>query len=1199
MELKVLLLATLMCQLVATQSNEANTTLASEPDRASVVPLSVSTTESATTVGVDVNQKDDDQKESAASQDGTTVESSTTIASSVSSMADSLVTAEKKDTIISPFLPTTVRSETDTDRPATTAESSSEEPVSQVSNPSTVATPLLATPEAKGRAINFTAMDAVVSDAGRETTPSASPDDSSINPINYVTAATGGVAPAVTQKPIIDLSDVSMDEEDEVKHSAPITSVCMNEGKSFKLHDVNDRGCDERCICRENGKWDCSPRCSGIFYKRGKILEDPLCHEKPAVDECCAVMVCSESMASDEDMELKTEDSKNSTNHDADLPGLRCVYNGTTYPMGATVEEGCEKICKCLAMGEMSCEPRCMKMNETHSDQCVKVKDPSDLCCEIELCDVTLGDGEPQIGEKREERPCEYKGQQYKMGEQFHDGCTALCICTEAGVHCAKLECPSHFGLDVINPHCLRWEPDPATFRAIAPKCCPERMRCVDNGTCEFQGEMFDNWAEIPTNLTGCDQHCYCERGTVECRPACPPVPALPPDHLPCHPRTARLMLMPEDDCCKEWACPTDPSNGIGHDLIAGPTPPPHKDTGSGERDNKSQPFYPTSDGKVPKGVVQEKPGKKYQKDENKTEKVQSHDPFAHLFGDHNKFDYVNFDDDIRQNQPGPGYYNPSTSKHPGPPPQYPHNSQQHPAPPQVVEKQLPPELFNVLGQSGHNYGQHLTLEQILQHIQSADSNSGPLLHGQNVNVPYPYGGDSPDHRLPPHRPVVVPPPGVPGGFPNIQPNLQVLALDAIDPRTVRIIFIVPEVFVGLHGRVELRYTNGRSNDTTTWTSQVFAPPEDLIATSQMEFELPGLEPNSEYRIKITLILRDLNAQPSSQIYSVRMPPERTITPPSNIDYHQPHVPDILKKASDPELRAVDKNSTWMKLEWNKLGEDEIEYVDGIQLRYKEQSGMLYDATPLIHRTLTSYVIENLKPDTSYEVGLFLIPFPGHGAELLAGEMVKLSTNTKIDLFSFEVVVNVTKVKATSVEVSWNGVPYPEDKYVNIYRAIYQSDAGKEDSSVFKVAKRDSSQGTLIMDLKPGTRYRLWLEMYLTNGNIKKSNVVNFLTKPGGPATPGKTGKLLTSGESSEPTGDYYGPLVVVAVVAALAVMSTLILLLILTRRRAHQTASITPPRKNDVSYDNPSYKVEIQQETMRSLELKDRVKTVKTRLNK
>ncbi|XP_016985746.1 putative epidermal cell surface receptor isoform X3 [Drosophila rhopaloa] len=874
---------------------------------------------------------------------------------------------------------------------------------------------------------------------------------------------------ASTHEQIMDLSDVSMDGDqnessnsNNTSTSTPSTTTtaqpetempkiveitasgdtmqreCLADNKSYKHGEVMERECDERCTCNR-GDWMCEPRCKGLSYPRGsqRSMANPNCREKTVEeDECCRVMECSEpllepTVVAAEGAGPSTEGTGEAgvtlpTTDDEATPKPRsdCHHMGGVYKFRERLEIGCEQICHCAEGGVMDCRPRCPERNHTRLDKCVFVKDPKDVCCQLELCDVTLDDHEQQptpLQSNTNEDPedqnpfafqeqgrdagsvkptCTFKGAKYEVGQQFRDGCDQLCICNEQGIHCAKLECPSNFGLDVQDPHCIRWEPVPADFKPSPPNCCPESMRCVDNGTCSYQGVQIENWSPVPANLTGCDQNCYCENGRVECRAACSPVPALPPADLPCHPALARLLPIPDDECCKQWTCA-----------------------------------------------------------------------------------------------------------------------------PQVPK----------IGAAGQEEEQDAT----------------------STHSSIPANGAS-----------------------NLQPDIEVHTLEAIDPRSIRIVFTVPQVYVNLHGRVELRYSNGPSNDTSTWEQQIFAPPEDLIATSQMEFDLPSLEPNSLYKVKITLILRDLNSQPTSSVYTVKTPPERTITPPPPFTDYRPDFQDIFKNVEDPELTVSETNSSWLQLTWKKLGDDQMEYVDGVQLRYKELTGMIYSSSPLIHRTLTSYTIQNLQPDTGYEIGLYYIPLAGHGAEMRAGHMIKVRTAQKVDVYSFDVTVNVTKVKTQSVEISWNGVPYPEDKFVHIYRAIYQSDAGKEDSSVFKVAKRDSTTGTLIMDLKPGTKYRLWLEMYLTNGNTKKSNVVNFITKPGGPATPGKTGKLLTAG-TDQPVGDYYGPLVVVSVIAALAIMSTLALLLIITRRRVHQTASITPPRKSDAAYDNPSYKVEIQQETM------------------
>ncbi|KAM8706713.1 hypothetical protein ACLKA7_010903 [Drosophila subpalustris] len=1147
-----------------------------------------------------------------------------------------------------------------------------------------------------------------------------------------------------------------------------------------------ERDCDERCTCNR-GEWICEPRCKGATYPRGsqRTMANPHCQERVVEeDECCRTMECNEPLLqpSVETTEMNKTGVATHEQNEESTPKPRndCHYQGGVYKFRERKEIGCEQICHCDEGGVMNCRPRCPERNHTRADKCVYVKDPKDVCCQLELCDVTLDDHEQQqplaplpslhggqnsIGDEIEQErsygldqqardaggatpACSFKGTDYELGQQFRDGCEQLCICNEQGVHCAKVECPSTFGLDVLNPHCIRWEPVPADFKPVAPHCCPESMRCVDNGTCTYQGMEFDNWSPIPANLTGCEKHCYCENGKVECRPACPPVLALPPADLPCHPAEARLLPIPDDECCKHWVCSPqlDDDPRQIYDMPAKPNETTATSTATTtttstttttttttskplELDYEKKPtlgaFYPTLDGKPPKtssGLFEkhEKPHKKLQQQQQQQQQhhqqqQQQQNDIKYDVHEDQQEDEVNngaplppggafvplqlgghYNDYQQQQQHqqhlGPyGFYNPSKPAYDAYNPYEPYdinpNGIPQGKPPPVPTSQS--DLFNILGaehpghpghsaqstqpqKDNHNLPPHVRIEQILQHLQqSAPVGAGatsqqqqqqqqrptpphyvPIVHSGVPPPPPPHGiaivdgqpvayesyplipglGVPPplhhpqqqlqqqqqqhqqhsQHESPQQQATIIPSSSTSSGLSTqasehslhqsqnpsanpgqsqrpaqqavlspLQSDIEVHTLEAVDPRTIRMVFTVPQVYVNLHGRVELRYTNGPSNDTSTWELQTFAPPEDLIATSQMEFDLPNLEPNSLYKVKITLILRDINSQPTSSVFTVKMPAERTITPPPQISDYRPDFQDIFKTVDDPELNVIETNATWLQLTWKKLSDEQMEYVDGVQLRYKELTGMIYSSSPLIHRTLTSYTIQNLQPDTGYEIGLYYIPFAGHGAELRAGHMIKVRTAPKVDVYGFDVNVNVTKVKTQSVEISWNGVPYPEDKFVHIYRAIYQSDLGKEDSSVFKVAKRDSTTGTLIMDLKPGTKYRLWLEMYLTNGNTKKSNVVNFITKPGGPATPGKTGKLLTAGVTEQPVGDYYGPLVVVSVIAALAIMSTLALLLIITRRRVHQTASITPPRKSDAAYDNPSYKVEIQQETM------------------
>lgn len=104
------------------------------------------------------------------------------------------------------------------------------------------------------------------------------------------------------------------------------------------------------------------------------------------------------------------------------------------------------------------------------------------------------------------------------------------------------------------------------------------------------------------------------------------------------------------------------------------------------------------------------------------------------------------------------------------------------------------------------------------------------------------------------------------------------------------------------------------------------APPGDLIATPQLHFDLGNLLPDTTYSIIIKIILRDLSNMPQSPILTVK-----TLPSSGPITTLPPQIP------IDPELSVGQVNSTWARVNWRKFTQFELQFIDGVQIKYKEE----------------------------------------------------------------------------------------------------------------------------------------------------------------------------------------------------------------------------------------------------------------------
>ena len=408
-----------------------------------------------------------------------------------------------------------------------------------------------------------------------------------------------------------------------------------------------------------------------------------------------------------------------------------------------------------------------------------------------------------------------------------------------------------------------------------------------------------------------------------------------------------------------------------------------------------------------------------------------------------------------------------------------------------------------------------------------------------------------------------------------------------VNDTCISITFDVPPDFEGKEGWFGASYsTPGAGHpDPSRWPSVKTILPDGKIPNSGLGSAVVcSLVPNYEYLFRPFLVLKGYEDFPVNGDITL-----------GKINVHQVTQAPVPISYLDMELEATLITSNSAKISWRYFDQKtEKPFIDSVQLRYKILNKtseypltIVPETSPFIHRETNFYVFDNLTPDTKYEFDLDIYPVSDAEIEFFSGKNLIFITPEHIDPYDFKPELSILNIGENSVEVGWQGIPSPDQKFVNVYRVIYHTinrDDFRKESSVFKISKIDSPKKLNVSLLDSNVEYQIWLESYLTNGKIVKSNVVEFRTKKASDA-PVALPKNDES-DSVNNTSDYYQSMVAASVIAALALLLFVIILYFYLKRYRTTMATITKPSSvsttskssvngyNDVAaYDNPAFK--------------------------
>ncbi|KAM3962555.1 LOW QUALITY PROTEIN: stranded at second [Aphomia sociella] len=907
--------------------------------------------------------------------------------------------------------------------------------------------------------------------------------------------------------------------------------MCKENEITYKIGERLDRGCEETCECSSGGVFECSPRCKHPYIRRGRRLSDPLCFESP-VDDCCSIIACATGNGELKPTRLEV-----------------CRYGNDTYPVGSKWNIGCEKSCTCEPNSLVTCKPRCNPIPP--SDKCINVQDPKDACCEVQICDVSQDAHEESVDNITSSTTVsamEMTKRSEESEEQIVKSTMRPLVLTEPIGSVKVLQNNTvqvnlmHMNNSEDPIHLLLSSDGGESFKDVELKYSnlilnleggkDYVLKTRETGTkFNFTITTTDNVAnEVPTEdfnndtKVGCYQdgqfYAVGEEFHIGCSELCE-------------------CMGPEQRECAALVCPAH----VGLELV----------TRGCVRWAPSPPHPPNccpraarclSDGTCHyKGVAVP----------NWNEVPIS------LTGCEQRCFCENGEVDCQD----------ACTPLPALPPQTLRCPPMHrPAPVNISDEDCCKQWGcipngNIVPPNFPSHSSHPFLPTV-----------PPEIHFPQEDIP-----DYDQNNI--HRPPLEIPTGLP-----IQPTygddnkkLVVLSIQADSPTSVKMLFGLPPVLVGLRGSVDLRYTDQEDDDISHWYSQVFAPTDEVLTTPRLEFSLHGLKPSTTYKIRGKLFLHNLPVEPESDIRVVRTLDLPTIAPIEE-----------KRREIDSRLTVLDVNDTSAHMSWRHFTEEELQFIDGIQVRYRPVGTPIYSMTELLHHSRSTAELHDLRPGSRYEASLVLVPPPRAVTELHDPGRVEFTTLPYTDPYNWTVIIEARAVGSEAAELTWRGVPSPAERWVRVYRAAHAcgTPSPRKEHDAFRLAARDLPPTVTLTGLEPDAKCRVWLELFLTNGKVKTSNVLEINTKSLDSPEPvdNEIEAASVSGSRSGPRGDYYGALVVVGVVAALGALTSLLLLLVVVRRHRPRSVPITPvpsaPRESSLPpYDNPAYKLELQQETM------------------